>query len=174
MPKAIPLRHDYSADALRTLASQAHDGNQARRLLALAGIRDGLTRAKAARLGAMDAQTLRAWVMAFNAEGPDGLLNTPPPGRPPKLSTQQKRDIARLVDTGPDPERDGVVRWRRVDLKQVIRERYGVDLDETTVGRLLKEQGFAHVSARPAHPRQASDAIARFKKRTARPNHRDR
>jgi len=70
----------------------------------------------------------------------------------PKLSDAQKQEIARRVDTGPDPEHDGIVRWRRVDL------------DETTVGRLLKELGFAQVSARARHPRQDPEAIDVFKK----------
>jgi hypothetical protein len=31
--------------------------------------------------------------------------------------------LAALVEAGPDLETDGLVRWRRIDLKQVIRER---------------------------------------------------
>lgn len=175
MPKAVPLRDDYSADDLRELARRTHDAKQARRLLALAGVREGLSRNEAARLGAMDAQALRRWVIAFNAEGPEGLVNSPPPGRPSKLSPAQKQEMAQLVDAGPDPEQDGVVRWRCVDLQQIIRDRYGVDLAENSVGRLLKELGFAHVSARARHPRQDPDAIHVFKKsNAARASHRDR
>ena len=167
MPNPVPMRDDYSADELRELARQTHDAKQARRLLALAGVRDGLSRSEAARIGAMDAQALRRWVVVFNADGPDGLVNTPPPGRPPKLSEAQKQEIARLVDAGPDPERDGVVRWRCVDLQQIIHQRYGIELAENSIGRLLKELGFAHVSARARHPRQDPEAVEVFKKSNA-------
>lgn len=64
----------------------------------------------------------------------------------------------------PDPDKDGVVRWRCVDLKRVIKERFDVDLDEVSVGRVLKELGFAHVSPRPKHPEQDPQAIEAFKK----------
>jgi transposase len=49
-------------------------------------------------------------------------------------------------------------------LRGVIEKRFGVDLDEVSIGRLLKELGFAHVSARPRHPQQDQDAIETFKK----------
>lgn len=166
MSRAVPLRSDYSADELRKLAVASDDANQARRLLALAAVRDGFSRSEAARLNAMDGQTLRDWVLAFNARGPQGLFNTPPPGRAPKLTPEQKQAVAELVEAGPDPEVDGVVRWRCVDIQAIIQARYGIGLNEATVGRLLKELGFSHVSARPRHPRQAPEAIERFKKKS--------
>jgi len=72
--------------------------------------------------------------------------------------------LKRIVEAGPDPAKDGVVRWRCVDLRRVIRERFDVDLDEVSIGRTLKELGFAHVSPRPQHPKQDPQAIAAFKK----------
>ena len=164
MTRPIPLRDDFSADDLRQLARKTHDARQAQRLLAIASVYAGLPRAEAAQHGAMSARTLAGWIHAFNAEGAEGLINTPPPGRPSKLSAAQKQNISDLVEAGPDPEVDGVVRWRCVDLKAIIHQRYDVDLDEATVGRLLKELGFAHVSARPQHPRQDPEAIESFKK----------
>jgi transposase len=47
------------------LAKRAKDGAQARRLLALAAVLDGVSREEAARLGGMDRQTLRDWVIRF-------------------------------------------------------------------------------------------------------------
>lgn len=73
MAGAIALRTDYTASALRGLASRMRDANVARRLLSLAAVRDGASRGEAARIGGMDRQTLRDWVHRFNAAGPDGL-----------------------------------------------------------------------------------------------------
>jgi transposase len=164
MPAAVELREDYSADALRQLAARSKNSNQARRLLALAGVRDGMSREAAARIGGMDRQTLRDWVHAFNAQGPDGLVNAKPPGAKPKLSPAQRAEIAGLVEAGPDPVTDGVVRWRCADLRRVIMARYTIDLDEVSIGRLLKEAGFSHISARPRHPAQDTAVIDDFKK----------
>ena len=164
MSTAIELRDDFSADALRQLAAKARDANQVRRLLALAAVQDGMERDEAARIGGMDRQTLRDWVHAFNERGPEGLINAKAPGAKPKLTAEQKAEFSQIVEAGPDIEKDGVVRWRCVDLKQIIKQRFDVELDEVSVGRLLKQQGFTHISARPQHPAQKADAIETFKK----------
>jgi transposase len=48
------------------------------------------------------------------------------------------------------------VRWRCVDLKRVLGQRFGVELSEVSLGRVLKKLGFSHISARPRHPIQGS------------------
>src|SRR5664279_812918 len=154
MPSAVRLREDYSAEALRALARRSKDVNQSRRLLSLAAVRDGMDRGEAAKIGGMDRQTLRDWVHRFNAAGPDGLKDAWWSGPAPRLSPAQKAELVQIVETGPDLAVDGVVRWRRVDLKYVIAERFGVDYHERYVSRLLKKLGFSHVSARPRHPAQ--------------------
>ena len=164
MGSAIPLRTDYSASELRLLAKWAEDAGQARRLLSLAAVVDGMSREEAAEIGAMDRQTLRDWVHRFNANGPAGLINGKAPGPRPKLSPEQKQELKRIVETPPDPIKDGIVRWRCVDLRHIIKESFDVDLDEVSIGRVLKELGFAHVSARPRHPKQDPQVIEDFKK----------
>ena len=72
-------------------------------------------------------------------------------------------EVARIVEAGPDREKDGVVRWRRVDLKRVIAETFGVDIHERYVGKLLKKLGFSHMSARPRHPGQDARIVEAFK-----------
>jgi putative transposase len=164
MGAVVELRRDFGADDLRRLATRAKTGAQARRLLALAAVLDGMNRAEAARIGGMDRQTLRDWAHRFNQHGPDGLIDIKPPGRQPRLSEEQKKLLKRLVEDGPDPETDGVVRWRCVDLKRVVRDRFGVDLSEVSLGRILKQLGFSRISARPQHPKQDPQAIEAFKK----------
>jgi transposase len=164
MPAAVRLREDYSAEALRGLARRSKDVNQGRRLLSLAGVRDGMDRGSAAKIGGMDRQTLRDWVDRFNASGPDGLLDQWTEGPKPRLSEKQLAEFARIVDVGPDRERDGVVRWRRIDLKRVIAERFGVNFHPRYVGKLLHKLGFSHMSARPRHPAQDETIVEAFKK----------
>ena len=51
------------------------DRPKARRLLAVAAIFDGATRTEAAKIAGVTAQTVREWVMRFNVDGLDGLIN---------------------------------------------------------------------------------------------------
>jgi len=75
------VRTDFSADEVRRFAKRAKDAAQARRLLAIAAVLDGALREDAAKIGGMDRQTLRDWVIRFNEQGPDGLNQHPFPGR---------------------------------------------------------------------------------------------
>jgi transposase-like protein len=113
MGAPIDVREDFGAAALRRLAVETKDADQARRLLALAAVYDGMSREDAARIGGMDRQTLRDWVHRFNRDGADGLIDGKSPGRPPKLSAEQQEVLRQLVEAGPDPDKDGVVRWMR-------------------------------------------------------------
>ena len=85
-------------------------------------------------------------------------------GPKPRLSAEQLAQFAQIVEAGPDREKDGVVRWRRIDLKRVIAERFGVDFHPRYVGKLLQKLGFSHISARPRHPAQDERIVAAFKK----------
>ncbi len=152
MGSAVKLREDYSAVELRRLARVAKDVRQSSRLLSIAAVLEGMSRGDAARIGGMDRQTLRDWVHRFNAAGPDGLLDQWSSGPPSRLSPEQKVELAAMMEKGPDRAVDGVVRWRRIDLKRVIRERFGVDYDTRYIGKLLHKLGFSHISARPQHP----------------------
>lgn len=157
-------RLDLSARNLRSEAARTRDADAARRMLAIALVLEGKSRAEAAETCGMDRQTLRDWVHRYNAEGVDGLSNRKSPGVKPRLMPAQTAELARLVETGPDIATDGVVRWRRVDLRDVIEDRFGVSLHERTVGKLLHRLGFGRLSVRPAHPQGDVQAREAFKK----------
>src|SRR3954462_8521456 len=163
MASAVGLRADYSAAELRRLAASTRNANQSRRLLSLAAVLDGMNRTEAARIGGMDRQTVRDWVHRFNGHGPEGLLDSWSKGPEPRLSHDQRVEIAKLVATGPDQALHGVVRRRRIDLQRVILERFGIAYHERTIGKLLKALGFSHMSARPRHPAQDPRTIEAFK-----------
>jgi transposase len=110
-----------------------------------------MNRTVAARIDRMDRQTLRDWVHAFNSSVVDGLIKGKAPGREPNLSAAQTAVVKEIVLKGLDPEKDGVVRWRRVDLERIAKARFDVSVDEDTKGRLLRRLGFSHASAPSAH-----------------------
>lgn len=164
MGPAVKLRGDYSAGELRRLARVSKDVRQSSRLLSIAAVVEGMSRADAARIGGMDRQTLRDWVHRFNASGPEGLVDQWSSGPTSRLSPEQQAELATIVEKGPDRAVDGVVRWRRVDLQRVIKDRFGVDYDTRYVGKLLHRLGFAKLSVRPQHPAQDARIVEEFKK----------
>lgn len=164
MAAAIKLRGDFSGDDLRRLARSSRDAKQVRRLLALAVIRDGGSRTAAARIDGVGLQIVRDWVVRFNVEGPDGLIDRKAPGKTPTLTLEQRAALAGAVGAGPEPWRDGVVRWRLIDLAQWLWDEFQVSVSEATVGRELRALGFRKLSARPRHYAQDPETAEAFKK----------
>ena len=164
MSVPIPLRVDFKAAQLRGIAKKTKAGPQARRLLALAAIYDGVTRTEAAKMSGVGLQIIRDWVLRFNARGPDGLLDGKSPGQPSKLNDAQRKIIARMIESGPIPATHGVVRWRLVDLAQWIFEEFRITIAKQTLSRELRAMGYRKLSARPRHHAQAEGVIEDFKK----------
>src|SRR5579872_3611953 len=102
MAAAVGLREDYDAAGLRALAKRSADAAQTRRLLALAAIYVGRSRTEAAQIGGVGLQTVRDWVLAFNTEGPTGLVNGKAPGNAPLLNGERSRCVAANRRERPD------------------------------------------------------------------------
>lgn len=104
---------------------------------------------------------------SYNDEGIGGLANRGGGGVKPLLTADQMARPAAWVEAGPDPERDGVVRWRRADLARRIEAEFGIVLHERTVGSYLARLGFRRLSVRPEHPNGDPAAQVAFKKTSA-------
>jgi transposase len=168
MRVGIALRGDFSGSDLRRLAKASDDAGQARRLLALAEISDGNARTNVARMAAVGLQTVRDWVLRFNARGPEGLINGKAPGNPAKLNEAQRRALVVIVEAGPIPAVHGVVRWRIVDLIAWVYDEFGISMSEATMSRELRSLNLRKLSARPRHHAQNEFALEAFKKTSRR------
>src|SRR5712672_1078226 len=116
MAAAIGVRGDYDTARLRELARRSEDANQTRRLLALAAIYEGGSRTEAAKIGGVGLQTVRDWVLAFNAEGPGGLITGKAAGNA----------------------------WLLVDLAQWVFEAFAIAISKQTLSRELRALAFAN------------------------------
>ncbi len=110
------------------------------------------TTAIAAELGCHP-QTVRERLERFNAEGLDGLGDRPIPGRPPRLTEEERSVIialargdppGRLV-RGPDralgaAEEAGPPTWTLDSLTEVAREK-GIEVHRSQVRRILLREG---------------------------------
>ena len=161
-------RTDLTAAELRRAAGKCRDAKAARRMLAIALVLDGVDRTRAAESCGMDRQTLRDWVHRYNADGLAGLSDRRKGSRAPRLAPAQMADLAAWVEAGPDPAPapagDGVVRWRRQDLRARIAASFGVEVHERTVGKYLVKLGYRRLSVRPQHPKSDPEVQAAFKK----------
>ncbi len=165
MGQAITITNlAHSAADMRRLMSKQKDGSVVRRLMALSLILDGRSRSEAAQQSGMERQTLRDWVHRYNAEGLAGLCSRVGPGPAPLLNDTQMAALKELVVNGPDPERDKVVRWRCVDLRDTIEQHFGVKVHKRTVAKWLRQLELTRLQPRPFHPKKDAVAQEAFKK----------
>jgi transposase len=87
-------------------------------------------------------ETVSRWLARARAGGAEALLARSSPGRPPKLSPDQKRLIPEFLWHGPEAYGFRGQVWTRARIAQVIQEEFGVRYHKAHVGRLLKELGW--------------------------------
>jgi len=157
-------RDNHTAQDLRRIASEMKDAGQARRVQAISLVMDGWSRAEAAEFACVDRQTLRDWVERYNEHGVDGLATLTSPGRPRLLTPSQAEELFQLVTSGPDLAKDGVARWRRVDLVKKSAVRFGVrEVHPSTMAKWLRRLRLTKMTARPFHPKKNEAAQKEFK-----------
>ena len=169
MPRAVEVtRMEHSSRSLRKCARKARTPEASRRMLAIANVQDGMSREMAARLAGLDRQSLRDWVHRYNAEGVEGLYDRKAPGKKPRLDASLRAELREIVLKGPDPAKDGIVRWRCCDLQDMIETRYGVSYHERYISRLLRKLGLSYITGRPRHPKGDPQKQEDFKKTSRR------
>ena len=165
---ALTIRKDRTPVMLRKLAKAEEDARVGRRMLAIANALDGMSREAAAQAAGMDRQTLRDWVIRYNENGIDGLLDRWDGGRPPRLEADELAELYAIVMAGPDPEIDGVCAFTREDLVRICEKRFDKTMHRATMGRLLRSMGLSRQKARPSHPQKDPASQEAFKKSPAR------
>ena len=164
MSKALKIRDDLSAEALRQAARREKDGRAAARMYAIANALDGMSRAEAARCAGMERQALRDAVVRYNADGLAGLHDRPK-GRPPRrLTPEEEAALVAAILRGPDPEADGCCAWTRADLCRWLEMHTGKSYHPSSMTRVLRRLEFSRQRARPFHPKRDAEAQEAFKK----------
>ena len=114
-----------------------------RRAHCVLGYIDGQTVIAMARALDIDRSAITKWLAWYSAEGAEGLRTTPQPGRAPRLSAEQRAEVARAVEAGPPASgfKSGV--WTGALVGQWIEQRFGVRYHPQHIPRLLHQLGFS-------------------------------
>ena len=86
---------------VKVATRRSKDGPQTQRLLPLAAIYEGATRTEAALIGGVTLQIIRDWVLKFNADGPERLIDRKSPGQPPRLNATHRAALGAIIENGP-------------------------------------------------------------------------
>ncbi len=148
---------------LRT-AQQLGDLRRTKYLLAMLAVMDGQSFEAVASVLKLTLKTVGEWVRLFLCYGVAGAPRRKPRGRAPKLTPDQKQELARLIEAGPQACGFSGGCWRSPMIQHLIKERFGVFYNVFYIAQLLKNLGFSFQKA--AFVSAHLDEIARHRFRT--------
>ena len=137
---------------------------EARRRRAVDLLRDGKSNTEVARLVGADVSSVKRWKRAAAEHGSDALAAKPNRGRPPRLTPDQKQELASIVRAGPLAAGFRTNLWTCRRVAQVIRERFGVEYHRDHVGRVLHALGFTQQKPQRRASQRDEVAIQRWRK----------
>jgi transposase len=138
---------DETRKAVAARLQQAY-GNHATRLVrrihALLGLAEGQSVFEVSQLLGIGEQTVRDWLHAFVLYGAGSLFYRPRPGRPPKLTDAQRRELRQLLVDGPEAAGYASACWTAGMIADLIRLRFKIDYAPRYVCHLLDRLGFSY------------------------------
>lgn len=119
-----------------------------KRVLAILSLADGATITAVAAILKVSPEAVRQWLHTFLVTGVNGLRSKTSPGRPPKLTKAQKKELFQIIEAGPQTAGFPGACWRTPMIQHLIYERWGVWYSVQYLSQLLKNLGLSYQKAR--------------------------
>jgi len=116
---------------------------EARRLRALEFLNQGLQPVEVAHKIGVDRRSVRRWKASVLKDGPEGIRARPLPGRPSRLSPQEKKRLETLLLRGARKAGFPTDLWTCPRVVQVIEKAFGVHYHVDHIGRVLHALGWS-------------------------------
>jgi transposase len=105
---------------------------------------EGLSVTEVALAYGTDRTTVHRWLARFDAEGEDGLLRRPVPGRPRKIATLDAKELTSMIMSPASKFGFETDFWTTPRLIQVVQSRFGITVSKQTIMRRLHEAGMTY------------------------------
>jgi transposase len=138
-----PLTSHFPENALRTLETVLKQTQKARVFRRAQAVREVVAGHQINTVSApchLANSALRKWVQRFAPEGPQGLLDRPRSGRPPKVTCELEQHLQRLVEQ--DPLQHGALscQWSCRELATILAREAGVQLGRESIRGVVKNR----------------------------------
>ena len=137
-----PLKSHFRDNALTTLDTVRKQTKEARVFRRAQAVREVVAGHHVNAVSALfhfANSALRKWVQRFASQGPQGLLDRPRSGRPPKVTCELEKHLNRLIDQDPLQHGSLYSQWSCRGLATVLAQQTGVQLGRESVRRVLKK-----------------------------------
>jgi len=118
------------------------------RVLTILAFDEGMLVSDIARTLRVSREAVRGWLKKYLLAGVRGLRAKKSPGRPPKLTKSERRELCRMIDAGPAQAGLPGNCWRSPMIQHLIQERFGVFYNVHYISSLLKSMGYSYQKAR--------------------------
>lgn len=142
----------------------AKDGRlRIRALIVLLAAERGMVAPEIAAVVRLNEETVRRWLVRYQAEGLVGLQDSPRPGAPPKVTKAYREKLLAVVRRRPRALGLPFSLWTGERLADYLAEQTGIRVSRESVYRLLRAGGI-HLN-RPQHTITSPDPEYAVKKR---------
>ena len=159
--KAQPIP-GLAEHAFAKLAKTEKNARQRIRFLAFAHIAEGKSLSETARIIKVFPRTVINWVSKFRKDGINALKEQSGRGRKRRIEEKDEAAIGNLVEEMQNKREGG--RIRGGDVHKMIEARYGVNLSNGSLYRVLHRAGLSWITGRSQHPKANIGMQEDFKK----------
>lgn len=143
-------------------ARHASDNRECIRLLGLRLLQKGLPEKEVANLLDVHPQAVYKWLCRYKEDGIDSLKDQGGRGRKNTLTDEQEQKFKSAVLTLQEQREGGRIVGR--DIKEMLKNDFGVECADSTVYSLLHKVGLSWISGRTRHPKSDHEVQEAFKK----------
>jgi transposase len=118
----------------------------------IANMLEGMEHEEAARLAGLSRSAAYEWHNRYEEDGIEGLRDRPRPGRQPRVDAVTSARFKERITAGAELERDGVVAFRAVDARRILKEEFEIDCSLSSTYRLLHRIKLRWLAPRPSPP----------------------
>lgn len=130
--------NDLTTDDLRDALERVDGKTPALRLVAAIAYRNGVTQTELATWFGVERKTIYNWLRRFEKDPPaEAARDANRPGRPAKLTAEQRRRIMRTLAGEPSAVGYDAPEWTVETVEAYVRKRFGVEYSESSCRRLL-------------------------------------
>lgn len=155
MGKRVLVAH-LSLEEVEARIKKESNARVLKRLFFIRGLMQGDTLVLAAKNVGVSRGLGYVWLDRWNRDGPGGLVPRFDGGRPAKLSKEDKRRLVTLLRERND--------WTLLEIKELIRDEFGVEYSESRLRDVLKSLGVRHAKPYSRDYRRPFDAELVLKK----------
>lgn len=160
----MKLTAGISYEKVKEAYDKEKDGRVKQRLLIILSAFKMKSSYKIAERAETSHTKVQRWINRFNKHGFEGLFDKKRPGKPSKLTEEQKKMLEKILDK-PGEFRAG---FNSVEILDKIKKSYDVKYTLRHVRRLLKQLGYSRITPRPSHikkdPIKSKEIVGKLKK----------